>query len=174
MRTLPAAALFLLACAGARPLASPSPLVGQPFEVSASDLFGREARIEADQGRVVVVDFFATWCEPCRAQLPRLAGLSRALGARGLSVYAVSFDESRAALEGFIDGPASGIPLLWDRGGERLAPVLSISRLPTTFVVDRHGVIRSVHVGYDGPAGDRLEVEVRALLEERVNRAAAR
>jgi cytochrome c biogenesis protein CcmG, thiol:disulfide interchange protein DsbE len=174
----PPAALLLLACACAspapRPAARASPLVGQPLDVAAQDPAGKEVRVEAGQGRVVVIDFFATWCVPCRAQLPHLAQLSRDLGDRGLAVFAVSFDESPAALQAYAAGPAAGLPLLWDRGGERLSPALAISRLPTTVVADRRGVIRSVHVGWDQAAGRRLEAEVRALLDEPVTSAAAR
>jgi cytochrome c biogenesis protein CcmG/thiol:disulfide interchange protein DsbE len=173
----PPAALLLLACACASPsiraAPRPSPLVGLPLDVAALDLAGRDVRVEAGQGRVVVVDFFATWCEPCRAQLPQLAQLTRDLGDRGLSVWAVSFDDSSATLQGYAGGPAAGLPLLWDRGGERLSPALGISRLPTTLVADRRGVVRSVHVGYDAGAARRLEAEVRALLDEPVTAAAS-
>ena len=89
-------------------------------------------------------------------------------------MYAVSFDEKRSDLEGFAGGPAAGLPLLWDRGGDLLSKGLSISRLPTTVVADRGGVIRSVHVGYNPLAGDNLEAEVRALLDEPFTAAAAR
>ncbi len=131
-------------------------------------------RVEAGQGRVVVVDFFATWCEPCRVQLPHLAQLSRDLGGRGLAVWAVSFDDSLPALRAYAGGPAAGLPLLWDRGGERLSSALAISRLPTTVVADRRGIVRSVRVGWDAAAGRELEDEVRALLDEPVSAAAAR
>lgn len=177
IRTPPAALLLLAAaCASPapRPAPRPSPLVGQPLDVAAQDLTGQEVLVEAGQGKVVVIDFFATWCEPCRAQLPHLAQLSRDLGDQGLAVWAVSFDESPAALRAYAGGPASGLPLLWDRGGERLSPALAISRLPTTVVADRRGIVRSVHVGWDAAAGRKLEAEVRALLEEPVTAAAAR
>jgi thiol-disulfide isomerase/thioredoxin len=115
----------------------------------------------------VVVDFFASWCEPCRDQLPRLDRLARDLHAQGLDVYGVSFDEEREAALGFSADAGVGFPVLWDRGGDRLAPALEIERLPTTLVADRRGVIRVVHVGYTQPDEDRLEAQVRALLEER-------
>ena len=58
-------------------------------------------------------------------------------------------------------------PILWDRGGERLSAPFSISRLPTTLVVDRTGVVRAVHLGYDAAEGRKLEEEIRGLLAER-------
>jgi len=113
-----------------------------------------------------VVDFFASWCVPCRAQLPQLDGLSRRLGGRGLAVYGVSLDEDRAAIEGFLALVPVGFPVLWDQGGERIAPSLGIERLPTTLVVDRRGTVRYVHLGYDAHEGERILAEVKALLDE--------
>jgi len=165
LRSPSLAAALLLACASAspRPTVKVPPLAGTPLDAQALDLAGQEVRIEP-AGKVVVVDFFASWCQPCRVQLPRLDQLAHDLSARGLAVYAVSFDEDREALLGFTRQVPVGFPVLWDRGGERLARPLRIERLPTTLVVDRAGTIREVHVGYDAREGDALEAEVRALL----------
>jgi peroxiredoxin len=59
------------------------------------------------------------------------------------------------------------LPVLWDRGGEAVVPALQIQRLPTTFVVDRAGVIRDVHLGYDARSDAKLERDVEELLAER-------
>ena len=167
IRTLAFAPALLIACAAAaaRPAVKVPPLAGTPLDAAAQDLSGREIRI-APAGRVLVVDFFASWCLPCRAQLPRLDLLARELGGRGLEVYAVSFDEDREALLDFTREVPVGFPVLWDRGGERLSGPLRIERLPTTFLVDDKGTIREVEVGYDAQEGDALEAKVRTLLDE--------
>ncbi|HLE44331.1 MAG TPA: TlpA disulfide reductase family protein [Methylomirabilota bacterium] len=166
-RVLAVSGLVLLACAGPRAARRGPALEGKPISVLAEDLDGREVRIEADQGKVRVVDLFASWCEPCRDQFPALERLSHAYRARGLVVYAVSFDEDRAALETFVAEHGPSFPVLWDPGGSRLAPELQIRRLPTTLVVDRRGVIRSVHLGFEPAEEARLERDVRRLLGER-------
>ena len=163
-------ALLASACAvsrpPSRPAARPSPLIGQRALLTAEDLAGREVRLGDATGKVRVIDFWASWCDPCREQLPVLDRLAREEGGRGLEVYGVAFDEDRALVEAFlVDTPVS-FPILWDRGGERLSAPFSISRLPTTVVVDRAGVVRSVHLGYDVAAGQKLEDEVRRLLAE--------
>ena len=120
---------------------------------------------EAD-GRVRVIDFWASWCDPCRHQLPLLDRLAREHGPRGLAVYGVAFDEDRAMVEAFLADTPVSFPILWDRGGERLSAPFAITRLPTTLLVDRGGRVRSVHLGYDAAEGRKLEAEVRALLAE--------
>lgn len=177
IRTLPllASLAVLLACAGQapRPTVKAPPLAGKPLDVTAQDLAGNPVRIDGANGRVLVVDFFATWCQPCKVQLPHLERLERELKDQGLAVYGVSFDDDLEAIRGFAAQMDIGFPVLWDRGGDKLAPALSIQRLPTTLLVDRTGTIRSVHLGYDAKLGQRLEDEVRELLKEPAPQATA-
>jgi thiol-disulfide isomerase/thioredoxin len=155
-----------LACAGPRERAHPSPLVGRTVEVAAVELGGREVRIPSSGARLAVVDFWATWCEPCREQLPFLERLAEKYRDAGLAVYGVSFDEDRAAVEEFLARTPVRFPILWDKGGETLAGRLEVTRLPTTLVLDAAGVVRAVHLGFDRRAGDALEREVGRLLRE--------
>ncbi len=161
--------MLVLACAAPKPHPAVKlpPVAGAPLDVSAEDLAGSPARIAGGNGQVVVVDFFATWCQPCKVQLPHLDRLARELQGRGLAVYAVSFDEDPAAVRGFAALMEVGFPVLLDRGGAKLSPALSIERLPTTFIADRRGIIRHVHVGYDDREGERMEREIRELLDEK-------
>jgi len=160
--------LFVLAaaaCAG-RPIVPASPLVGKSVKVSAHDLDGREHRVEAEAGTVRVVDFWATWCDPCRDQLPFLDRLASEYGPRGLSVYAVSFDEDRAAVERFLAEAPVSFTVLWDKGGAVLSEPLEVTRLPTTLLVDRRGVVRDVHLGFEKAEEKKLEEAVKKLLAE--------
>jgi cytochrome c biogenesis protein CcmG/thiol:disulfide interchange protein DsbE len=158
--------LLATACAGRpRPGGVPvSPLVGQRLEVVARDLQDREVRIHAEAGMVRVVDFWATWCEPCREQLPFLDRLARDHAHEGLAVYAVAFDEDRAAVERFLAELPVSFEVLWEKGGGELSERLEVTRLPMTLLVDRGGVVREVHLGYDAAEGRKIEAAVRALL----------
>lgn len=167
MRLSAALAVALLAaCATPRPPVRAAAKVQQTLELSAPDLDGHVVDVAADRGRVRVVDFWATWCEPCRASLPALDALARELGPRGLSVYAVSFDEDRTQIPPFLEEVPVKIPLLWDRGGDKLAARFEIQRLPTTLIVDRHGVIRFVHEGWTEAQARQERRELEQLLAE--------
>lgn len=165
-RVLVLLGLLACACAGGRPASRPSPLLGQRAALTAEDLAGREVRVGEADGQVRVIDFWASWCDPCREQLPLLDRLALEQAGRGLAVYGIAFDEDRAMVEAFLAETPVSFPILWDRGGERLSAAFSISRLPTTLLVDRAGVVRSVHLGYDAAEGRKLEEEIHKLLAE--------
>jgi cytochrome c biogenesis protein CcmG/thiol:disulfide interchange protein DsbE len=157
---------LLAACAGARPVPPPSPLVGKAVDVEADTLEGVLVRIGEHGGKVRVVDFWASWCDPCREQLPFLDRLARTYEADGLFVYAVSFDEDRAALERFLEEATVSFPILWDKGGTALSERFGVTRLPTTLLLDRGGVVREVYLGFAPEEERKVEDAVRRLLSE--------
>ncbi len=161
-------ALLAAACASARREVRPATLVGRSVDIAAVDLSGREVRVTQGDGKVRVVDFWATWCDPCRDQLPFLGRLASEYGPAGLSVYGVAFDEDRAAVQRFLERTPVPFPILWDKGGETLADRLEVTRLPTTLLLDRRGVVREVHLGHDREEERKIEAAVRKLLAEPV------
>jgi thiol-disulfide isomerase/thioredoxin len=161
------AGLALAFCATPKPATRSRAAVGRPLELAAPDLEGRLVDVGAERGKVRVIDFWATWCEPCREELPALDAMARDLSARGLAVYGVSFDEDGTLIAPFLREVRVGFPILWDRGGDQLAARFQVSRLPTTLVVDRRGIVRFVHEGWtEGKARDHRR-DVEGLLDER-------
>ncbi len=165
-RAVALAVLLASGCVTGRSSVIASPLVGRPVQVAAADLEGKDHDVLRDAGKVRVVDFWATWCDPCREQLPFLERLSARYGSRGLSIYAVSFDEDRNALERFLADTPVSLTVLWDKGGAVHSEPLRITRLPTTLFVDRKGVVREVHLGFEESDESTIEATVRRLLDE--------
>jgi cytochrome c biogenesis protein CcmG, thiol:disulfide interchange protein DsbE len=156
---------LLASCASLQTGTTASSLVGRPLDAAVADLQGQPFRLEP-HGQVQVVDFWATWCEPCRDQLPVLDLLSTAYAERGLTVTLISVDEDLAQVQAFAAATPVHYRMLWDKGGARLAERLDLQRLPTTLVLDRAGVVRFVHVGFQPEHADRLAREVKQLLAE--------
>ncbi|HVR44767.1 MAG TPA: redoxin family protein [Thermoanaerobaculia bacterium] len=125
-------------------------------ELQFASLDGAPVDLATLRGRVVLVDFWATWCRPCLAALPRLAELQRELGERGLAVVGASIDEDPAKVRKAI-GAAAAYPVGlvgaddWNRWG-----VLS---LPALFLVDREGMIVRRFGGEADPAVMRAAIE---------------
>ncbi len=155
-----------LACAAAKPPARTPALLGRPMELALSDISGRRVDVAADEGKVRIVDFWATWCEPCREALPFLDALGREQAARGLAVYAVTVDEDLAQIRAFLREVPLSLPVLWDKGGVRYAEAFEIQRLPTTYVIDRKGIVRFVHEEYDEGIARQTREQVERLLTE--------
>jgi peroxiredoxin len=115
------------------------------------------------EGKVVVVDFWATWCEPCKKSFPKLQDLNVKYKASGLEVVGVSEDDEKGGIKEF--GATYGVkfPLGWD-DGKSMAGKWQPKSMPASFIVDRKGIVRFAHLGYHD--GDEVEVEreVKSLL----------
>jgi thiol-disulfide isomerase/thioredoxin len=151
--------LAVLSCSGSRPVPSGAPLAN----IAAPGLDGKTVRIEDLRGRVVLLDFWATWCEPCRESLPFYADLQRELGPRGLTIAAISIDaDDDPVREYFKTAP----PFLVLRDPDSsIAERLGVSIMPTSFLVDRSGVTREKMQGFKAEERDSIRARVLALLQ---------
>lgn len=117
------------------------------------------------QGQVVVLDFWASWCKPCRQSLPWLSALQRRHADKGLQVVAVSVDADEAAMRSRLGDIDPGIVVVFDPEGV-LAKRYRLEAMPTSFLVDREGKVRGSHVGFLEKEAARREAEIVALLED--------
>ena len=115
----------------------------------STGLDGRTVDLDSYRGKVVVLNFWATWCPPCVAEMPSLERLHRALGPEGLAVVTVSTDEDEAALRSFVSQYALTLPVLRDPGGRGPASRYRTTGYPETFVLDRTGRLLQHTVGPD-------------------------
>lgn len=118
-----------------------------PLRLAA--LPGEEVDRESYRGRVVLVNFWATWCPPCVEEMPSLERLHRTLGPEGLVVLGVSIDEDSGALQDFVKRAGVTFPILRDPGGRKAAAAWRTTGWPETYVIDGKGrIVRKI----GGPA----------------------
>ena len=116
------------------------------------------------QGKVVLIDFWAEWCEPCRRELPELEKLSRELAAKGVVVVSVNIDKSRDHAEKLVKDAGVTFPVLLDPSGD-VAGTFDLPKMPSSYLIDKTGKVRFVHEGYEGVQDiERFRKEIADLL----------
>ncbi len=142
-----------------------SPLIGkQAAYFSLPNLDGKEIRITDYIGKVVVVDFWATWCGPCRMEIPDFIQLQTELGSKGFAMLGVSLDQAGpAVVRRFVSDNGINYPIVM--GDEDVVQKYgNIEIIPTTFIIDKKGIIRAHFMGLRPK--EVFEAEVKKLLSE--------
>jgi cytochrome c-type biogenesis protein len=141
---------------------STTPLTPAP-DIELKTLDNLSFRLSSLRGRVVVLNFWATWCIPCRAEIPELNVLQRELGAKGLTIIGASWDDTPEGIKGFQNEIKQEYTVL--TGGEAIQDKFGgIPSLPTTYIIDRDGNIREKIIG--GRDREGFEAIIIPLLDE--------
>lgn len=155
------AALLAIAPAHALEPGSAAPAVSaQPLGASAPAI-----DLSALRGKVVYVDFWASWCVPCRLSMPLLDAMHRKHGARGFTVVGVNKDATLADAQRFLKRVPVGFPLAQD-AKDAWATAFDVRAMPSGYLIDRRGIVRRVHRGFTGETAAALEREIEQLLAE--------
>lgn len=117
---------------------------------------------QVDEGVVTIVAIFATWCEPCKKQLPALQTMAKRLGAE-VALVGISVDDEDDHLEEYATSRGLRFPMCWDKG-HALAEKLQPQTMPTTYLFGKDGAKAHTHEGYQLGEEREIEGEVRALL----------
>lgn len=121
--------------------------------------------LQSYRGQVLYVDFWASWCVPCRLSMPTLDALYKRHSARGFTVVGVNKDMTLADAQRFLKRVPVAFPLLQDTH-DGLAKAFDVKAMPSGYLVDRKGVVRHVHRGFTAETAAALEREIEALLKE--------
>jgi peroxiredoxin len=160
-----ALALFALphgAVAATAPAAAAG-AIAPDFTLHAAD--GRNVRLDELRGQVVLVNFWATWCGPCRAEMPHLDQLYQKYHKSGFVLLGVNIDDNPATALTTAQKLGVSFPILLDTD-KKVSKLYNLTDMPSTVVIDRDGKMRFLHRGYrDGVEAD-YDQQIRALLKE--------
>lgn len=139
---------------------TPAPAFELPLVGSGSSLSLEELR-----GKVVLLNFWATWCKPCEDEMPAMERLYRALGGSDFELVAVSVDDDEAVVNAFVDRLGLSFPVLLDRTKE-VASAYQTFRFPESLLIGRDGVVLERYVGPKEWDADAYLDRIRRLLAE--------
>lgn len=158
--TIVVAAAFAAAASAALPrVGSPAP----DFVLKSAT--GHNIRLSELRGQVVLINFWASWCGPCREELPLLEKLHARYRKAGFALLAVNIDDDRANADTLLRKLGVGLAPLYD-GDKRVAKRYDVDTMPATLIVDRDGRVRYVHRGFRRGYEAKYEREVRELLTQ--------
>ena len=118
----------------------------EPKPLSLQELGGKQLDLASLKGQVVLLNFWATWCEPCKAEMPSLDRLQTRLGRRGLKVVGVNQGEGRPRIEQFLQAVPVSFPIVRD-DDMAVSKAWRVRVLPASFLIDRKGMLRYQLVG---------------------------
>lgn len=121
--------------------------------------------VKAHAGKVVLLDFWASWCAPCRQSFPWMSTLQRRFGREKFAVVAVNMDQDKALAAKFLEKTPGDFQIQYDPKGE-LASHLDVQAMPTSYLIDRHGRQRAVHKGFRDSQRAPREQEIEQLIRE--------
>jgi cytochrome c biogenesis protein CcmG/thiol:disulfide interchange protein DsbE len=146
-RLLPFVFLFALGLSGASCNKNPGPQVGQPVpDFELPDLDGHAKRLSEFRGKVVVLNYWATWCPPCVDEMPSLEKLHQSLSDKGLAVVGISVDERFSDIVDFVKTYGLTFTILHDNG-RKVARSYQSFKYPETYIIDREGRLQSKVIG---------------------------
>jgi thiol-disulfide isomerase/thioredoxin len=121
--------------------------------------------LSAYRGKVVYLDFWASWCTPCRESFPWLSKLVSPYGAKDLVVIGVNVDQDHALAEEFLRSNLANFPIVYDPHGD-LATTFKIVGMPSAVLIDRSGQVRFQHIGFSEKRKAAYEEHLQSLLRE--------
>ncbi len=168
---LAAAFLFSAPVAGAadkkaEPKADLRPWSGPTPALSLKDLGGAQHKLEAYRGKVVILNFWATWCEPCREEMPSFNRLRKALEGQPVAMFAINIGEGEGRINEFLGKVPIDFPVLLDRDSQ-LSRAWKVRLMPTTFILGTDGRIRYSFAGERDWADASVLAKIAALAQEK-------
>lgn len=126
---------------------------------------GSTISLDELRGQVVMINFWASWCGPCRQEFPILDAMYKKYGPMGFTLLAVNVESDKADAERFLEGMPVSFPIAYDHDNA-MSEAYGVSAMPTTLIVDRKGQVRWLHRSYKPGDENAYLDQVRAMLRE--------
>ncbi|MFL0798381.1 MAG: TlpA family protein disulfide reductase [Cellvibrionaceae bacterium] len=127
---------------------------------------GSNIRLSEQRGKIVMINFWASWCGPCRQEMPYLEKLYKRYGKAGVVLLGINVDKDSKLADHFLKDLETTFPILYDPTGS-VSKQYKVRAMPTTVIIDRDGNIRYTHRGYKPGYEDKYKKNIRELLKEK-------
>lgn len=161
--------VFLFVLALLLPVSAQAGLLNQPApEFSLQDTYGRSVSLKDFKGKVVFIDFWASWCSPCKEEFPELNRMLDKYKNSDVAVVAVNVDKKRSHVDDFVGRfptISNKLHILLDPQA-KVIKTYNASAMPTSFILDKNGIVRYVHFGYRDTDPENWSEEIDKLLKQ--------
>ncbi|MFV1873678.1 MAG: TlpA disulfide reductase family protein [Oleiphilus sp.] len=144
-------------------MANPASGAADDFTLKSNQ--GKNIRLEELRGEVVMLNFWASWCGPCRQEMPLMNDIYQEYKDLGFTILAVNVDEDSADADRFLTAVPVDFPILYDNQSQ-VSELYGVDAMPTTVLIDRDGNKRFHHRGYKPGYEDEYEKQVKKLVRE--------
>ena len=154
------AAMLLATVAVAGSSSGPAP------DFSLQSLDGSTVRLSDLKGQVVLINFWATWCAPCREEMPLLDAIYQKYNRLGVELLGINVEDDASGAQKYLNETPVTFPILFDPDC-RVSKQYQVKAMPSTILVDRHGNVRHIHYGYKPGYENDYQDQIRALVREK-------
>lgn len=129
-------------------------------------LDGKSFTLQKQAGSVVVMDIWATWCPPCRAEIPYFVKMNKKFAGKAVKFVGVSIDQGKPEVSDFVKAQKINYMIALDPSAKTVGGLYKVQGVPATYIIDKKGIIRFVHAGFGGPEDmAKMEKEIQSLLK---------
>jgi thiol-disulfide isomerase/thioredoxin len=139
---------------------------GPAAEFNLQSRVGEAVSLSSLKGQVVLINFWATWCGPCRKEMPLLEQIQKKYAPLGFTMLGVNVEEDTRLMEAFLKDVPVTFPILLDPANG-VSKLYNVSAMPSTVIVDRKGNVRFIHQGYQTGDESKYQDMIRQLIREK-------